>query len=148
MWGTRVVHQQCSGEHPTLQNVIGCVLMKAKFDAVFYYVSDIERSIQFYRDVLGVEVSSRDFVARFHIDGVLFEIVPTTDQSKLHGGGNARLCLEVDDIAAAMRELQQKKIPTKGPQPETGGMLASFFDPDGNEICLWQYSNPALRRAE
>jgi catechol 2,3-dioxygenase-like lactoylglutathione lyase family enzyme len=26
--------------------------MKAKFDCVFYYVSDIERSVRFYRDVL------------------------------------------------------------------------------------------------
>ena len=50
--------------------------MKAKFDCVFYYVSDVERSVRFYRDVLGVEVSSRDFVARFHLDGVLFEMSP------------------------------------------------------------------------
>lgn len=122
--------------------------MKAKFDCIFYYVSDLERSIQFYRDVLGVEVSSRDFVARFHLDGVLFEIVPTTDQTKLQGGGNARLCLEVADVARTLREIQQKKIPTKEAQAEAGGMLASFFDPDGNEICLWQYTNPAQRSTE
>jgi len=119
--------------------------MKAKFDCVFYYVSDIERSVRFYRDVLGVDVSSRDFVARFHLDGVLFEIVPTADKSKLQGGGNARLCLEVDDITAALRDLQQKNIPTKEAQSEAGGVLAAFFDPDGNEICLWQYSDAARR---
>lgn len=120
--------------------------MKAKFDCVFYYVSDVERSIQFYRDVLGVEVSSRDFVARFHI-GVLSEIVPTTDGTRLQGG-NARLCVEVADIAATLRELQQKNVATKEAHAETGGMLASFFDPDGNEICLWQYTDPAVRRSE
>jgi catechol 2,3-dioxygenase-like lactoylglutathione lyase family enzyme len=123
-------------------------MMKAKFDCVFYYVSDVERSVRFYRDVLGVEVSSRDFVARFHLDGVLFEIVPTTEQSKLRGGGNARLCLEVADVAAALGDLEKKNIRTQEAHSETGGMLASFFDPDGNEICLWQYTDPAQRRSE
>jgi catechol 2,3-dioxygenase-like lactoylglutathione lyase family enzyme len=122
--------------------------MKAKFDCIFYYVSDVERSVQFYRDVLGVEVSSRDFVARFHVDGVLFEIVPTTDPTKLQGGGNARLCLEVANVAEALQDLRQKNIPTKEAQAEAEGMLASFYDPDGNEICLWQYTNAAQRRSE
>lgn len=44
--------------------------MKLKFDCVFYYVSDLERSIRFYTDVLGFKLSSRDFVARFFVDGV------------------------------------------------------------------------------
>ena len=122
--------------------------MKAKFDCVFYYVSDLERSIRFYRDVLGVEASSRDFVARFHLDGVLFEIVPTKDATKLQGGGNARLCLEVANVSDAVRELQQKKIPTKEAHPESGGLLAAFYDPDGNEICLWQYADSAQRYSE
>jgi lactoylglutathione lyase len=117
--------------------------MRAKFDCVFYYVSDIERSIRFYTDVLGFEVGSRDFVARFKIDGVLFEIVPTSDKSKIAGGGNARLCLEVDDIAGALQELQRKGISVTQPHPETGGVLGSFYDPDGNEVCLWQYSEKA-----
>jgi len=122
--------------------------MKAKFDCVFYYVSDLERSVRFYRDVLGVEVSSRDFVARFHLDGVLFEIVPTTEATKLQGSGNARLCLEVADMTAALRDLEEKDISTQAAHPETGGLLASFFDPDGNEICLWQPTDPARRRVE
>ncbi|MDR3749299.1 MAG: VOC family protein [Acidobacteriota bacterium] len=114
--------------------------MKLKFDCVFYYVSDIERAIRFYTDVLGFKVASRDFVARFEIDGVLVEIVPTTDASKLAGGGNARLCLQVDDIAATLLELQHKGVPTTPAHPETGGLLAAFQDPDGNEICLWRYT--------
>ena len=114
--------------------------MKLKFDCVFYYVSDIERSIRFYADVLGVQLKSRDFVARFDVDGVLFELVPTTDKNKLGNKGNARLCLEVQDVNAVLRELQQKKILVEPAKSEHGGQLASFFDPDGNEICLWQYS--------
>ena len=114
--------------------------MKLAFDCVFYYVSDIERAIRFYTDVLEFKVSSRDFVARFKVDGVLFEIVPTTDNNKLQGGGNARLCLQVDDIAETLKQLEQKGVSVTPIHQETGGKLASFHDPDGNEICLWQYS--------
>jgi predicted enzyme related to lactoylglutathione lyase len=119
--------------------------MKLAFDCVFYYVSDIERAIRFYSDVLGFKLSSRDFVARFDVDGVLFEIVPTADKSKLAGGGNARLCLEVDDVQATLRELQRNGVVTSQPQKEPGGILASLHDPDGNEICLWQYSAPRTK---
>lgn len=114
--------------------------MKLKFDCVFYYVSDIEPAIRFYSDVLGFQLSSRDFVARFHVDGVLFELVPRTDKVILEGAGNARLCLKVDDVEATLAELKQKGVVTSPPQKETGGILASLYDPDGNEICLWQYA--------
>ncbi len=114
--------------------------MKLAFDCVFYYVSDIERAIRFYTDILGFKLTSRDFVARFDIDGVLFELVPTTDNAKLTGGGNARLCLEVENVAATLQELQQRGVVISQPQKETGGILASLHDPDGNEVCLWQYS--------
>ena len=67
-------------------------VLKLSFDAVFYYARDMERSIAFYRDVLGLPLVSRDFVARFDIDGVLFEIVPVPDRVPLIGAGNARLC--------------------------------------------------------
>ena len=114
--------------------------MKLKFDCIFYYVSDIERAIRFYSEILGFKLSSRDYVARFHVDGVLFELVPAADKTKIPGGGNARLCLKVDDVAATLQELGSKGIATSPAHKETGGLLASFHDPDGNEICLWQYA--------
>jgi catechol 2,3-dioxygenase-like lactoylglutathione lyase family enzyme len=61
---------------------------------VFYYASDLENGIWFYRDVLGLKFVSRDVVARFDIDGVLFKIVPSPRKDKLPQiRGNARLCL-------------------------------------------------------
>jgi catechol 2,3-dioxygenase-like lactoylglutathione lyase family enzyme len=63
------------------------------FDCVFHYAEDIESAISFYSDVLGFRLASRDIVARFNIDGVLFELVPAREKGKLKGEGNARLCL-------------------------------------------------------
>ena len=110
-----------------------------KFDCFFYYVSDLDRSIRFFSDVLGLSLSSRDEVARFLIDGVLFELVPTTDSSRLSGSGNGRLTLEVPDIRASVQELESRGILVQPVQRVSNGLLATFCDPDGNELVLWQY---------
>src|SRR5271167_2625360 len=71
---------------------------KLTLDAVYYHVTDMEKSIAFYRDTLGFRLTSRDYVARFDIDGVLFELVPNAPGNVLPGTGNARLSLGVTDI--------------------------------------------------
>jgi catechol 2,3-dioxygenase-like lactoylglutathione lyase family enzyme len=113
--------------------------MKLKFDCVFYYVGDLERSVSFYSEVLGFELESRDTVARFVVDGVLFELVPTDEPTKLKGGGNARLCLEVPDIRRTVDDLRARGISVGEVRRVENGALAAFEDPDGNELVLWQY---------
>jgi len=114
-------------------------VMRFHFDCVFYYVSDMESAISFYSDVLGFRLTSRDVVARFDIDGVLFELVPARQKGKLKGDGNARLCLKVDDIDRAVEYLKKKGVTRGEIQKVENGRLASVEDLDGNEIYLWQY---------
>jgi predicted enzyme related to lactoylglutathione lyase len=109
------------------------------FDCVFHYVEDIESAISFYSDVLGLRLASRDVVARFDIDGVLFELVPAREKGKLKGEGNARLCLKVDDIGHAVKYLRMKGVSVGEIQKVENGRLASLEDPEGNEIYIWQY---------
>jgi len=115
--------------------------LKFKFDAVYYHVNDIEKSIPFYRDVLGMKLVSRDYVARFQLDGLLFELVPSPEQTVTAAAGNARLSLGVADIEQATHELQAKGVETTPVRQEPGGYLSLFHDPDGNELCLWQYAS-------
>ena len=112
--------------------------LKLTFDAVYYHVTDMEKSIAFYRDILGFHLTSRDYVVRFDIDGVLFELVPNPPGNTLPGTGNARLSLSVTDIRQATRQLQAKGVAMTPIKQEPGGLLAYFKDPDGNELCLWQ----------
>ena len=85
-------------------------MMGFHFDCVFYYVSDMDQAISFYSNVVGLKLTSRDVVARFDIDGVLFELVHDQGKRKLGRGGNARLCLKVDDINRAAEYLKMNEV--------------------------------------
>ena len=109
------------------------------FDCVFHYVSHMDQAIRFYRDVLGFKLISRDVVARFDIDGILFELVPAPAKENLHAKGNTRLCLRVENVEQALNDLRAKGVRTSPAVDKGTGVLGSFEDPEGNEICLWQY---------
>jgi predicted enzyme related to lactoylglutathione lyase len=111
---------------------------KFSFDAIYYHVKNMDKAIAFYRDVLGFPIKSRDYVARFEVDGVLFELVPAHEGETISGPGNARLSLGVKNIDAAIRHLASKGVIATPARQEVGGMLSLFHDPDGNELCLWQ----------
>ncbi len=113
--------------------------MRFHFDCVFYYVSDLDRSISFYSNVLGLRLRSRDVVARFDVDGVMLELVPSRHRGELEGRGNARLCLKVDDINQAAEYLRMNGSHVGEIQKVENGRRVSFKDADENEICLWQY---------
>jgi catechol 2,3-dioxygenase-like lactoylglutathione lyase family enzyme len=112
--------------------------MEFHFDCLFYYASDLEAAIRFYHHVLDFRLISRDVVARFEIDGVPLEIVPAPAKGNLRAPGNARLCLRVDSVEQALKELRAKGVRTGSAMDKSTGVLGSFEDPDGNEICLWQ----------
>jgi catechol 2,3-dioxygenase-like lactoylglutathione lyase family enzyme len=126
-----------------VDQVKGIANMELHFDCVFYYVRSLEEAVHFYSDVLGLRLESRDAVARFRIDGVLFELVPTPDEHKLSGHGNARLTLEVGDIGRAVRDLHTRGVTVGDVVAVSNGWLAPFYDPDGNDLLLWQYARPA-----
>jgi catechol 2,3-dioxygenase-like lactoylglutathione lyase family enzyme len=114
--------------------------MRFRFDCLCYYTANLARSVEFYRDILGLQLVSIDVVARFSVDGVLFELVPATGQMPTSGGGNARLVLAFDDTSSAAAYLKNRGVTVSDIQRVENGWLAPFYDPDGNEIMLWQYA--------
>ena len=115
--------------------------LKLSFDTVFYYVTNMEASVAFYRDVLGIALASQDYVARFELDGVLVELVPAPPGAAVPGTGNARLCFAVSGLKETVEQLNARGITTSEIEHKKGGELAFFRDPDGNELCLWQYDH-------
>jgi predicted enzyme related to lactoylglutathione lyase len=111
-----------------------------RLDCVFYYVKDLDRAVAFYSKTLGLALESRDAVARFRIDGLLLELVPTNDPSRCTGAGNARVTFEVADLQAEVEALRRKGVVVGNVERVTNGSLAPFADPDGNQLVLWQYA--------
>ena len=114
--------------------------LKLSFDSVFYYVTNMEASIAFYRDTLGLPLVSQDYVVRFDLDGVLIELVPLPPGSVVPGNGNARLCFSVLNLEETLEQLRARRIPTSKIKEKRDGRLAFFRDPDGNELSLWEYT--------
>ena len=116
--------------------------LQLSFDTVFYYVTDMDASIAFYRDTLGLPLVSHDYVARFDLDGVLIELVPRPPGSVVPGSGNARLCFSVANLEETLQQMRARGIATSEIKHKKEGVLAFFRDPDGNELCLWEYAEP------
>jgi catechol 2,3-dioxygenase-like lactoylglutathione lyase family enzyme len=114
--------------------------LKLSFDTVFYYVTDMEQSIAFYRDTLGLPLVSQEYVAQFDLDGVMIELVPLPPGSVVPGSGNARLCFSVANLRETVEQLHSRGVATSKIKDKQDGRLAFFRDPDGNELCLWEYA--------
>lgn len=105
-------------------------------------VKDLAASMAWYQDVLGFKVL-------YKVDeigwGELASPVPRVNvglsqREKLVQGGGAVLTWGVRDIDAARKALESQKVRFDGPTQEIPGMvrLATFFDPDGNALMLYQ----------
>ena len=59
--------------------------------------------------------------------------------SVVPGSGNARLCFAVDNLDQTLGQLHARGVATSEVKKKSGGQIAFFRDPDGNELSLWQY---------
>jgi len=129
--------------------------MAIKFDSIVLMVSDLERSIEFYRDKLGMAVryKSKGFVA-LDAGTVPLQLESLDEAAKTFGTeallakqkAEHRLALtvRVEDVDVTYRELKDKgvkfiKAPTDMPW---GHRNADFVDPDGN---IWVLYKPLER---
>jgi len=107
-----------------------------------YNVSDVKRSIAWYQDVLGFKV-------QYHLEEMGWCEMEThipkvnvglsqVENPEVKGGPT--LTWGVIDIDAARAELESKGVKFDGETTEIPDMvkLATFFDPDGNHLMLYQ----------
>jgi lactoylglutathione lyase len=114
-----------------------------------YRVTDLEKTVSFYRDVLGLEETRRHTSGRgsqlvfFKAPGSEEEIeICKFDESGpvVVGADLTHLAFEVDDIEQFGRESAKKGYPlSDGPHPNGKGGAIAFIDaPEGYEIELIQ----------
>jgi catechol 2,3-dioxygenase-like lactoylglutathione lyase family enzyme len=130
--------------------------MEVKFDSIVLIVSDLGRSVEFYRDKLGMPVrySGEGFVT-LDAGGVPFQLEALSEATKTLGaaavladreaGHRLALTARVDDVDAAYRELKDRGVEfIKAPTDMSWGHRnADFVDPDGN---IWVLYKPLERQ--
>ena len=109
-------------------------------------VEDMEKSLAFWRDALGINLhelrdvpAEKSQVAFLPLAGAEVELVmPTTDDSGIakylakRGQGMHHLCLEVDDIEGMIVQLKEKNIRLINEEPRTAkdGKKYAFIHPE------------------
>ncbi|TNE79933.1 MAG: VOC family protein [Bacteroidetes bacterium] len=101
--------------------------------AITIMVSDMDKSIAFYAEVLGFKVKSRygNHWADLEIPGLHIGLHPT--DKPIAKGENMQIGLKVSDLDETVKELETKGIQfTFNPDDQVN--IATFQDPDGNTL--------------
>ena len=110
-------------------------------------VTDLDRSIAFYRDVLGFSLLyRRDDIAWCELEtGVEKVNVGLAAREEAGGAGGATLTFGVTDIDAAKAELDRHQVRQDGEIREIPGLvrLLTFYDPDDNALMFYQVPSAA-----
>lgn len=111
---------------------------------VALHVEDVDRSVAFYREVLGLRPLPRP---AFSFPGAWFAVGPgqelhligDRDRPVNSGRRGTHFALRVPDIQKAAAVLHERHIDLFGPKPRPDGALQIFIsDPDGHVVELCQ----------
>ena len=124
-------------------------------DHVYYWTSDMERAVRFYRDVVGLTLLRRegDSWALFEAAGPRFALHGLVEGHAVSSGG-ATAVFEVEDLDRARLTLEGRGVRFHEHAGEVPGYarFASFSDPDGNTVQVIEYARagegPGSARAE
>jgi catechol 2,3-dioxygenase-like lactoylglutathione lyase family enzyme len=114
-------------------------LQVERTDFVSVPVTDIERSVKWYGETLGLEQVGFGGWPEFQLgqNVSLYLIDPTNYGQEFKGPHTASIALRVPDVEEARRELESRGIEFRGEIFDTGVCHMAFFaDPDGNELML------------
>jgi catechol 2,3-dioxygenase-like lactoylglutathione lyase family enzyme len=115
-------------------------------DHVGLLVTDMERSVRWYRDVLGMDRSYQTVwngggnpvvMARGRVELALFPVQPGL-RPPHHINEHVAIRVDPDNFAVARRELRDRGVPLKVMNHTISDSLY-IFDPDGNQIEITTY---------
>ena len=118
---------------------------------VRYQVKDVQRSIDFYVQTLGLELDRQHLPAFGQVSIGHLKLVlsgpgasgsrPMPDGRQQAPGGWNRVILEVEDLSARISDLKARGVPFRNEmEAGPGGKQVQIEDPDGNPIELFEPS--------
>jgi catechol 2,3-dioxygenase-like lactoylglutathione lyase family enzyme len=108
--------------------------------ATVFVVADMARSVSYYRDVLGFDVTFQYGEPVFYTclcrDEVALHLLASTNTGRLPGNGG--ICVFVRDVDGVYAEIVARGAePVKPPQTYDYGMRDfDVLDPDGNQLTF------------
>ena len=124
--------------------------MISKVSVVYLYVSDLDRSLAFYRDVLGLELERRgedDHWAEVAFaNGTRFALHLASHRAP-RAPATVEVSFEVEDVDAAVAQVRAAGASVTETMHEPWGSRATVVDPDGYELGLFSppRATPASR---
>jgi lactoylglutathione lyase len=113
-----------------------------RLNVVYLYVRDLDRSLAFYRDVLGIPIErdahNPDWAEARFPDGMRFALHPWHEGVPEIGSGSVMIDFEVEDLDEALARLREAGVEVGEPLREPWGSVCSLIDPDGYRIDLFQ----------
>jgi predicted enzyme related to lactoylglutathione lyase len=109
-----------------------------RISVVYLYVSDMELSAAFYRDVLEIPLEGDDDWREASLGGVRFALHRTREGIGELSSGTVHLNLEVADVDAAAERLRAAGIEVGEPMRDDWGAALELRDPDGYRLYLYQ----------
>ena len=109
-----------------------------KLGLIMVVVKDMERSVAFYRDVLGLDLLfHQNNWSQFDAGNILIGLHPEGDEVKVSPTSGCTVGIYVDDIDQAVTEIRRRfgKVAI-GPRQDPFGRWALVFDPDGYSIQI------------
>lgn len=118
--------------------------MLNKIGSLVLRVNDLDKSVSFYRDKLGIKVDfeMEDFVM-FSTSNICFGLEQISAENKPDKG--ITVAFEMDDgVDEFHNKLLKSGIQMKNPpmNMEWGGRMSSLIDPDGYEISFYEMLSP------
>jgi catechol 2,3-dioxygenase-like lactoylglutathione lyase family enzyme len=111
-----------------------------KIGVIMLGVTDLARSVAFYRDKLGITVKQQ-VEAFVFLDGggVMLVLTPSLTKATGRAAGATEIVFSVDDVRAAYEALRARGITfTQEPRVVSGPMwAANFEDPDGHMLSIF-----------
>jgi lactoylglutathione lyase len=110
----------------------------SRLNVVYLYVSDMERSLGFYRDLLGIPFQGDVHWQEALLGGTRFALHEAHEGIGELSAGTIHINLEVADIDKALERLRAAGVATEEATRDDWGAAAQVRDPDGYELYLFE----------
>jgi lactoylglutathione lyase len=121
--------------------------MIGKLTTIMLIVKDMDRSVAFYRDVVGLELEMHTPEwSSLSAGNISLGLHPESQYSKVSPSMGCSFGFEVSDIGSVVQELKSKGVTMMlEPVQQDFGWLGIFKDPDGYAVQLVQLATHAQK---